>query len=361
MSKIKLGVIFGGESGEHEVSLMSATSVINAIDKEKYEVISIGITKKGKWMIYDGPVDKIETGEWENIAIDRIKSDGEKYAFSIIPVGGNNTKKLKDLVDVIFPVLHGPFGEDGTIQGLFEMANIPYVGAGVLASCVGMDKIYTKKVLERDGLPVGPYMVVMRRELENMDNTVLSIEKGLDYPIFIKPANLGSSVGITKAHNKEELIAGLKEAAKYDRKLLLEKHIDGKEIECAVYGNHNPKASIVGHIVPSHEFYDYEAKYFDHGKSKMIIPAPIEEKYSEKIRELAIEAYKAIDASGISRVDCFLNEETGEIYINELNTMPGFTKYSMYPLLWENTGVKYSDLIDKLIDFAFNRYKEKNR
>ncbi|QEK13271.1 D-alanine--D-alanine ligase [Crassaminicella thermophila] len=356
--KTNVAVVFGGRSGEHEVSLMSATSVIKAINKERYNCFPIGITKEGNWMIYNGPIEKIENGEWEEIAKKQLQEDNEEMA-SCIPFNGEKSKFL-DKMDVIFPVLHGPFGEDGTIQGLFEMADIPYVGAGVLASAIGMDKVYTKRIFEYSGLPVGKYLVIMRKKIRgNKKECIELIEKKFQYPVFLKPANLGSSVGITKAHNKEELINGLEEAAKHDRKILIEEFINGREIECAVLGNDEPKASILGEILPSHEFYDYKAKYFDDGKSKMVIPADLSEDKSIEIRELAIKAYKAIDCTGLARVDFFLEKDTNKVYINEVNTMPGFTKYSMYPLLWEQTGIPYDQLIDQLIQLALERYKDK--
>ncbi|RKD22030.1 D-alanine--D-alanine ligase [Caminicella sporogenes DSM 14501] len=364
-NKINVGIIFGGKSAEHEVSLMSAASIMRAIDKEKYNVIPIGITKRGNWMMYDGPIEKIENGQWENISNKLIKDRPEENIFSVIPIGDKSLGDkippvLIDKIDVVFPVLHGPYGEDGTIQGLLEMADIPYVGAGVLASSLCMDKVYAKKIFEFEGLSVVDYFVIFKDELEkNIKDYISAVEKNFNYPVFIKPANLGSSVGITKAHNRDELINGLHEAAKYDRKIMVEKCIECREIECAVLGNDKPKASVVGEIIPSHEFYDYEAKYFDDGKSKMVIPADIPEEISDKIRKIAVKAYKALECSGLSRVDFFLEKGTNKIYINEINTMPGFTKYSMYPLLWQETGLPYDKLIDKLIQLALERYKQK--
>lgn len=365
--KINVAIVFGGRSGEHEVSLMSATSVIKAIDKERYHVVPIGITKEGSWMLYDGPVEKIESGEWEGISNKLLKENPKDNTFSVIPMGGEKTSSvghpippnLAEKIDVIFPVLHGPYGEDGTIQGLFEMADIPYVGAGVLASAVGMDKVFTKRIFEQLGLSIGKYMVVMRKKLrENKEAYIALIEQNFEYPVFIKPANLGSSVGITKAHDRAELIQGLEEAAKHDRKILVEEFINGREIECAVLGNDNPMVSVAGEILPSKEFYDYHAKYFDDGKSKLMIPAEIPEEKAQEIRDMAIKAYKAIDCTGLARVDFFLHKDTMKVYINEINTMPGFTKYSMYPLLWQATGLPYDQLIDKLIQLAIERYKE---
>ncbi|WP_432406868.1 D-alanine--D-alanine ligase [Wukongibacter sp. M2B1] len=365
--KVNVGVIFGGKSAEHEVSLMSATAIINAIDKEKYNVVPIGITKEGSWMLYSGPIEQIESGEWEGISNKLLKDKPKENVFSIIPVGKEDHSieqvvpmGLANKIDVIFPALHGPYGEDGTIQGLLEMADIPYVGAGVLASSLCMDKIYAKKLFELEGLSVVEYVVVLRNKLKkNMGEYIAEIEEKFEYPVFIKPANLGSSVGITKAHDRDEMIKGLNEAAKYDRRILVERSIECREIECAVLGNDDPMASVVGEIVPSHEFYDYEAKYFDDGKSKLIIPADIPKNKSEEVRQMAIIAYKALDCTGLSRVDFFLEKETNKIYINEINTMPGFTKYSMYPLLWQETGLPYDKLIDKLIKLALERYDDR--
>lgn len=367
--KKNIAIVFGGRSGEHEVSLMSATSVIKTIDKEKYNVIPLGITKEGRWMLYSGTFDKIESGEWEDIANKLLKDSPDENIFSVVPLGSGDVwekgqsipRSLSEQIDVIIPMLHGPYGEDGTIQGLFEMADIPYVGAGVLASSVAMDKVFAKKLFEQLGLPVGKYIVVMRNKLvKELQAYITMIEESFKYPVFVKPANLGSSVGISKAHDRQELLKGLELAAKHDRKILVEEYIECREIECAVLGNDDPDASVLGEIIPSHEFYDYESKYFDDGKSKLIIPADIPEEKSDEMRAMAVKAYKAIDCSGLARVDFFLEKETMKVYINEINTMPGFTKYSMYPMLWQATGLPYKELIDKLIELAEERYEEKN-
>ncbi len=365
--KINVGIIFGGRSEEHEVSLMSATSIIKAIDKDKYNVIPLGITKEGRWMLYNGPIEEIESGGWEGISNKLLQDKPQEGTFSIIPIGskevqdsGNMPPYLENKIDVIFPALHGPYGEDGTIQGLLEIANIPYVGTGVLASSLCMDKAYAKKIFEIEGLPVVEYLVIMRNRLKiHIKDYISIIEKSFGYPVFVKPANLGSSVGISKCHDKDELIAGLYEAAKHDRRIMAERSVDCREIECAVLGNDEPEASVVGEVVPSHEFYDYESKYFDDGKSKLIIPAEISEEKSQEIRQMAITAYKALDCSGLSRVDFFIEKDTENVYINEINTMPGFTKYSMYPQLWQKTGLPYDQLIDKLIQLAIERFEEK--
>lgn len=354
--KIKLGIIFGGRSGEHEVSLMSATSVIQAIDKKKYDIICIGITKEGQWLLYEGKPQDIENGTWEMQAKKALEENPLKYECSIV----GSTKTLKDMVDIVFPVLHGPYGEDGTIQGLFEVADIPYVGAGVLGSACAMDKVCSKLIFEREGLPTCPYKIVLRKHfIYNMEDSIKEIEKEFEYPIFVKPANLGSSVGISKAHNKEELKTALLEAGKYDRKVVLEAFVNCREIETGVIGNDHPEVAAVGEIIPSKEFYDYEAKYFDGGKSKMCIPADMTQEQKEKVRKLAAKAYKALDCCGFARVDFFLDKDSGQIFLNEINTIPGFTQYSMFPLLWQEQGVNYPELIDKLIEYGFERYREK--
>lgn len=350
--KIRVAVVFGGQSGEHEVSLMSATSIINALDKEKYDIIKIGITRQGFWKYYPGPVDKIITGEWEKEAVSLKESD---YNFM-----SSGCVLPDERIDVAFPVLHGPMGEDGTIQGLFELAGLAYVGCGVLSSALGMDKVYAKILFDRVGLKQARYRVFMRRQWrDDPEGVIFRVEEEFKYPVFVKPANLGSSVGVTKAHSRDELVNALDLAGKYDRKIIVEEFIDGHEVECSVLGNDDPQASVVGEILPSDEFYSYRAKYFDGGKSGLVIPANISQKAAEKVREMAVEAFKAIDGSGLARVDFFVHRETDEVYINEINTMPGFTKISMYPKLWDAAGLPYSKLLDRLIELAFERHREK--
>lgn len=352
--KLNVAVVFGGKSGEHEVSLMSATNVINAMDKDKYNISMIGITRQGKWMAYKGDVSKIIDSSWEKEAegLDREETvDLMFYRFF------NNGEGKR--IDVVFPVLHGPNGEDGTIQGLFEMLDLPYVGCGVMASALGMDKALSKQLFKDAGLNVGNYSVVLKRDIEKDINSVTNLlEDKFDYPVFIKPANMGSSVGITKAHNKEEMARGLDEACKYDRKILIEENINNREIECSVLGNNDPVASGVGEIIPCNEFYDYTAKYFDDDKSVLIIPAELSESKTQEIREAAVKAYKSLDCSGMARVDFLLDKETEKVYINELNTIPGFTRISMYPKLWDAAGLSYGKLIDRLIELAIERYNE---
>ncbi|MDD2269307.1 MAG: D-alanine--D-alanine ligase [Eubacteriales bacterium] len=352
---IRLGIIFGGRSGEHEISLMSAASVINAIDREKFSPILIGITKEGSWLLYDGPVENIEDGSWQKIAEAALKESPGKYTLTVLGSGGIS---LKDLIDFALPVLHGPNGEDGTIQGLFEMADIPYGGCGVLGSAAAMDKSLAKDVFARANLPICRHMNIFREEaLSNLGGTIKRVEKFLPYPIFVKPANMGSSVGINKAKNTEELREAIKEAAGYDRRLVLEEGLDCREIETGILGNHDPKAAAVGEILPSGEFYSYTAKYFDGGQSKMCIPADIPADIAEEVKSIAVEAYKLLDCSGFARVDFFLEKSTNKLFLNEINTIPGFTKYSMFPLLWAEAGVSYPELIERIIKLGFERYE----
>lgn len=370
--KKRVMVIFGGQSSEHEVSRVSATSIIKNMDRSKYDVSFVGITKEGRWLPYNGPVEKIASGEWEEIAINKMVKSipcRDNIINAIVSRGASSEAVIKGesevisggCVDVVFPVLHGCNGEDGTIQGLFEMAGIPYVGSGVLGSALGMDKIYAKIVFEKTDIPQADYLFFTRKEIrENAGSAADAIEQKFKYPVFIKPSNAGSSVGVSKAHDRKELIEALNFAAKYDRKVLIEEFINGREVECAVLGNDNPIASTVGEIVPSNEFYDYNAKYID-GSSKTIIPAQLPEETILKIRNYAIKAFKALDCAGLSRVDFFVHKETGEVYINEINTLPGFTSISMYPMLWEVSGIPYNELVDRLIDLAIERFNDNTR
>jgi len=352
---IRLGIIFGGRSGEHEISLMSATSVIHAVNKEKYLPVMIGITKQGSWLLYDGPVEKIEDGSWQEIAEAALAADPEKYAITILGAGG---KSLKDIIDFALPILHGPYGEDGTIQGLFEMADIPYGGCGVLGSAAAMDKTLAKEIFAKENLPICRHFNVSREEVEtDLQGVVDRIEKFLPYPVFVKPANMGSSVGISKAKDTETLKSAIQEAIKYDRRLILEEGLNCREIETGVLGNYKPTAAAVGEILPSAEFYSYEAKYFDGGQSKLCIPADIPGDVAEEIRAIALEAYQLLDCCGFARVDFFLEKGTDKIYINEINTIPGFTKFSMFPLLWAEAGVPYPELIERIIQLGFERYE----
>lgn len=360
MAKLRVGLIYGGRSGEHEVSVLSANSVITAIDKDKYEVFPIGITKNGQWLPGQAPQPLVESGDLqvrllrdgiENPTVNQLVLESRQ---------GHILSGLRDSLDVIFPVMHGPFGEDGTIQGLLELLDLPYVGSGVLASAVGMDKAIMKAVFQQQGLPVGDYLVYFRHELSNFPQIASEVEIKLGYPCFVKPANLGSSVGISKAHDRIELEKAVNYAAEFDRKIVVEKMLTGREIECAVLGNNEPRASVVGEIIPCAEFYDYEAKYVLND-SKLIIPAELAPELVQKVQDLAVRAFKAIDGSGLSRVDFFVDEQEGKVIINEINTMPGFTRISMYPKLWEATGISYVELIDRLIQLALKRFEEKSQ
>ena len=355
MSKLNVALIFGGKSGEHEVSLMSASSVYKYIDKDKYNVMTIGITKEGRWLYCEGNEENIKNGEWINLANKNVE-------INLVPCGNKEVGIIfedgkVDKIDVLFPVLHGPYGEDGTIQGLFEISQIPYVGCGVLASSVGMDKLICKKVFTEIGLPQVNYTDTNKWQFSNDSEGELNkIESKLNYPIFVKPANLGSSVGISKVTNRKELLEGINEALIYDSRIVLEQGIDAREIEVAVLGNNEVKASIAGEIKPAKDFYDYEDKYLD-GASTYDIPAQISEEDMNYIREKAIQAFKGIDGKGLSRVDFFKDKNSGEIFINEINTLPGFTNISMYPKMWEATGLEYTKLIDELIKLAIDSKK----
>jgi len=357
-NKIRVAVLYGGQSGEHEVSLLSARSVISAMDPEKYEIIPVGISKTGEWLSGESSVKLLSNGDNKNIS-NKLTVLSEQTA--VVDARKSFLSAFGQEVDVIFPILHGPNGEDGSIQGLLQLANKPYVGAGILASAVGMDKIFMKRLFAEAGLPQADFKGFLRRDIEQKLEMVLDeIEGRFGYPCFVKPANLGSSVGISKAHNREELVDALHLACRYDRKIIVEESINGREIEVAVLGNEDPIVSVAGEIIAGNEFYDYEAKYTD-GNSQLIIPAPISEQEEKLIQELAIKAFQAIDGAGLARVDFFIERETGKIYINEINTMPGFTAYSMYPLLWQHSGISYPELIDRLIQLAILRHQDMNR
>jgi len=376
MSKKRIAIIFGGQSSEHEVSRVSAQSVLENIDRQKYDIVMIGITKDGQWLTYDGPLEKIGCGEWQSIAQKQlitqkllIQKNGPDSEATVTGITANNTARdifgqsSKATIDVIFPVLHGCNGEDGTIQGLFELAGIPYVGCGVLGSSVGMDKAYSKIIFEKEGLPQGDYLVFSRKQVcYQLDEVIKEVEGKLTYPCFVKPSNAGSSVGVNKATNRAGLINALNIAAKNDRRILVEEFIDGREIECAVLGNDNPIASTLGEVVPCNDFYDYEAKYQVGDSSRVVIPAEnLSAETVEKIRDYAVRAFKCLDCAGLSRVDFFVHKVTGEIYINEINTLPGFTQISMYPKLWAESGISYPELIDKLIELALERFEDSKR
>jgi D-alanine-D-alanine ligase len=399
MAKLRVGILFGGRSGEHEVSLLSAASVLNAIDKTKYEVVPIGITKDGRWLTAEHaerllrgekqaemhaensptPQKHLRAGDPESTPGAAVLATGESVVVPPEPARREagltpfqtdaNLRRASDRainVDVIFPVLHGTFGEDGTIQGLLELADMAYVGAGVLGSSAGMDKDIMKSLFRAAGLPIVKHVTVLRSQFERERGKVQKlVESKLKYPVFVKPANLGSSVGISKAHDAKELGPAIAEAAKFDRKIVIEEGVGGKknkarEIECAVLGNDDPKASVAGEIIPCKEFYDYDAKYLVEG-SEAVIPAKITNAEMKTVQKLAIAAFQAVDCTGLARVDFLMNPETRKIFVNEINTMPGFTAISMYPKMWAASGVPYPELIDRLIRFGIERHQDKKR
>jgi len=402
MAKLRVGILFGGRSGEHEVSLLSAASVVNAIDKTKYEVVPIGITKDGRWLtaehaerLLKGDAQKaageggaaqaavlragdpeatpgaavLATGESVVVPPEPVRRDAGLAPFQTDLKADANLRRASDRainVDVIFPVLHGTFGEDGTIQGLLELADIAYVGAGVLGSAAGMDKDIMKSLFRAAGLPIVKHVTVLRGEFEREPKRVQKlVESKLKYPVFVKPANLGSSVGISKAHDRKELGPAIAEAAKFDRKIVIEQGVGGKkdtarEIECAVLGNDDPKASIAGEIIPCKEFYDYDAKYLSEG-SEAVIPAKITKAEMKTVQRLAIAAFKAVDCTGLARVDFLMDSKSRKIFVNEINTMPGFTAISMYPKMWVASGLSYPALIDRLIQLGIERHEDKKR
>jgi D-alanine-D-alanine ligase len=395
MAKLRAGILFGGRSGEHEVSLLSAASVLNAIDKTKYEVVPIGITKDGRWLTAEhaerllkgnagegarATQTSLRAGDPEATPGAAVLATGESVvvppeparhdaALAPFQTDASALRRAADRainVDVIFPVLHGTFGEDGTIQGLLELADIAYVGAGVLGSAAGMDKDIMKSLFRTAGLPIVKHVTVLRSQFEREPKKVQKlVESKLKYPVFVKPANLGSSVGISKAHDPKELGPAIAEAAKFDRKIVIEEGVGGKkhrarEIECAVLGNDDPKASVAGEIIPCKEFYDYDAKYLVEG-SEGIIPAKITKAEMKTVQRLAVAAFQAVDCTGLARVDFLMEPKSRKIFVNEINTMPGFTAISMYPKLWAATGVSYPELIDRLIQLGIERHEDKKR
>jgi len=361
--KIRIGIIYGGKSGEHLVSIQTALSVINAFDFTKYEILPLYISDQGLWQtgsLISAPVvrEQLITGGdaiSSKVNISAVSAVSDLSSLAIAPLFGQD----RGQIDLIIPLLHGTNGEDGTIQGLLEIANIPYVGAGVLASAVGMDKVMMKYIFAQVGLPQCVFRHFTKSQWQqDQDDHIMEIEVTLGYPCFVKPANLGSSVGISKANNQRELITAVTEAFRYDRKVIVEEFVDAREIEVAILGNDNPKASVCGEVISSNDFYDYRAKYVD-GKSAMMIPADLPAITADLIRDFAIQAFQAIDGTGLSRVDFFLLKSDGSILINEINTMPGFTAFSMYPLLWKETGMSYSELLDELIQLAIERHAAK--
>ncbi len=357
--KIRVGIIFGGRSVEHEVSLVSAASVIDALDKNKYDIIPIGITPAGKWLSSGKTLHLLkEKRSIDNEPEHILVPDPRKQSLVILSESGNTGQA----VDVIFPLIHGTYGEDGSIQGLLELADIPYIGAGVLGSAVGMDKVIQKELLQQAKIPVTPSVSFLYDTFINQGRkTILGIERKLKYPLFIKPANSGSSVGISKAHDRNELAASIEAASQFDRKILVEQGVKyAREIECSVLGNDNPIASVLGEIVPSNEFYDYDAKYVD-GKTSEVIPAKLSKALVKKVQKYALSAFRVLDCAGMARVDFLVNRKTNRIFLNEINTIPGFTSISMYPKLWQASGISYSALLDKLIQLAIERHQTKKK
>ena len=357
--KIRVGVIFGGRSVEHEVSIVSAASVIQALDRAKYEVLPIGITPEGRWLSSSEALKLLrERADVEQLPEHILVPDPRKQG--LVELKDSSAQSFPQRIDVAFPVLHGTYGEDGTIQGLFELADIPYVGAGVLGSALGMDKIVQKQLLRQGGIPVTPDVWFTKEEFGKGSKRIVGeIEKRLRYPCFVKPANLGSSVGITKAHTRKELIDAVNLAGDFDLRILVEKNVEaGREIECSVLGNENPIASLPGEIVPSNEFYDYDAKYVD-GKSTPIIPARLPKATVKRIQQYSVESFRVLNCSGMARVDFLVARKTNKVFLNELNTIPGFTSISMYPKLWQASGLSYPDLLDRLIQLAIERHRSR--
>ncbi len=355
MSKIRIGVVFGGRSGEHEVSVMSAKSIICALDPQKYEVVPIGLTKQGRWVLMQESLDLIRAGQLPSLALEQLDPEYSSQ-ITLLP----DPTKNKTL-DVIFPVMHGTYGEDGTLQGLLELANIPYVGAGVASSAVSMDKGMMRTLFAAAKLPLLPWVTLSRYQWEQDPHQIVKeIQEKLGYPCFVKPANLGSSVGVSKANSGAELNKALCVAAEFDRRIIVEQAAHKpREIECSVLGNDNPMVSIAGEVIPGNDFYDYEDKYINEN-SKLCIPADITAKQLSIIQDLAIRAYQAVDCAGMARVDFFLDGHQ-QILLNEINTIPGFTRISMYPKLWEASGVPIHQLVDKLVEYAIERHQDRSR
>ena len=344
-------MIYGGRSGEHEVSIASAASIFKHIDRERYEAVPIRIEKDGRWVLTSKAPTALSAGE----VLKQVTTEALQTVEPTAAVSGPG-------IDVVFPVLHGTYGEDGTVQGLLELANVPYVGCGVLASAVGMDKAVMKKLFADRGLPIGPYLEARRHEWDRDPRTIRQrVRDELGYPVFVKPANLGSSVGISKAKSEADFNAAMELALQFDRKTVVEAGVpNAREIECAVLGNDEPEASLPGEVIPSREFYDYEAKYLD-DTSQTLIPAPLDATQTADVRRLAIEAFKAVEGAGMARVDFFLSRDTGQLFLNEVNTIPGFTTISMYPKMWEASGLPYPQLLDRLIQLAIERHSHKQQ
>ncbi|EGO62813.1 D-alanine--D-alanine ligase [Acetonema longum] len=359
--KIRVGIIFGGKSAEHEVSLQSAKNVLDAMNKEKYEAVLIGIDKSGRWQVNEESQVLLHADNPKLIQLNK-----SNQGVALIP--GERSEQLLNLtshkslgqIDVAFPILHGPFGEDGTVQGLLKLANIPFVGAGVLGSAAGMDKDVMKRLLRDAGIPIAKYVAVDYRTVKDPEASFEKVEEKLGLPLFVKPANLGSSVGVSKASTKEEFDKAVAYALEYDSKVIVEEFIKGQEIECAVLGNSDPVASLPGEILPKRDFYSYEAKYIDEDGAGLEIPAKLPSDIVTQVQQMAIRTFKAICCEGMGRVDCFL-KDNGELIVNEINTIPGFTRISMYPKLWEISGISYTELIDRLIELALERFEREQK
>lgn len=368
--KLRIGVLFGGKSSEHDVSLVSARSVMAAIDKSRYDVVPIGIDREGHWLLGGDPMLQLTAGAYSSPVPDEqlalvAATPRVDFAFltsdTALESSADAPSPIAPAVDIIFPVLHGPMGEDGTVQGLLDLVNVPYVGCGVLAAAVGMDKLIFKAVVAAHQLPQAPYVGVLRQRWETEPESVLAwLEAQLPYPMFVKPANMGSSVGISKVHDRVTLAAGLTLAARYDRKLVVEQGLDAREIELSVLGNDQPLVSVPGEVVPGNEFYDYDAKYLL-DNSQLLIPAPMAPALMQEAQALARAAYLAVDGAGLARVDLLLERGSDRLFINEINTMPGFTSISMYPKLWEASGLTYRELIERLLDLALARHADRQR
>src|SRR3989454_6973238 len=358
MSRLRIGVLFGGRSTEHEVSILSAQSIIAAMDPQRFEAVPLYIDKNGRWLV-GGSLKQLVS---EDAASAYVYLPPDPTQRSLVPArDGIGPPPSLTALDAVFPVFHGLNGEDGTIQGVLELANLPYVGAGVLGSALGLDKIYMKRAFKAASLPIVDYLPITRRQYEQDPNAFIAlVEERLGYPCFSKFANSGSSVGTTKAHDRTELVAGLRLASSFDRKLLVERAVDARELEVSVLGNDEPQASVVGEVVPAHEFYDYDAKYLDEG-SRLLIPAPIDADLADEVRGMALRAFQAVDAAGMARVDFFIERKTGRVLVNELNTIPGFTRISMYPKLSEASGLAYPKLIERLVDLAIERFHDNQR
>lgn len=362
-TKRRVGIIFGGQSGEHEVSLTSAKNVMDAMDKNKYEIVPIGISKTGLWLSGPDVMARLTTEAKlpPRLSAASTKTETDMGLLPFLDASVLPEKSNLGNLDVIFPILHGPMGEDGTVQGLLELANYPYVGCGVTGSATAMDKAIAKDIFVANGLPIVPHQTILRKKwLDEPAETIASLEATLSYPLFVKPANMGSSVGVSKAHNQAELQTALAEAAKYDRKLIVEQGIDAREIEISILGNDEPIASVPGEVVPSREFYSYASKYIDED-SNLLIPAPLSLELGASIQKHALTAFRVLDCAGLARVDFLLDKASDEIYINEVNTLPGFTAISMYPKLWQASGLDYPSLIDRLIELALERHAEKQQ